>query len=212
MATHYDDEAQVDQLKAWWKENWLALVGGLGLGLGAIFGWQGYQHMSESRMTGAAQLYNDLNKATQDDRADAVSETRNLLVAEFSGTPYAALAQLQAAKAAVARGDHAAAREALDWVVSQGSDPGLQALARLRRARVDLQLGDADAALAALAEPPAGFEGLYLELRGDVLLVQGDQDGARQAYDAALAALAADAPYRDLLTRKRNDLNMADAS
>ena len=35
MATHYDDEAQVDAIKSWWKENWLALAGGLE-GVGAV--------------------------------------------------------------------------------------------------------------------------------------------------------------------------------
>ena len=91
MATHYDDEAQVDAIKSWWKENWLALAGGLGLGLGAIFGWQAYQQAGDSRAERASQMYSDLRNAQADARSEAVAEIRQTLVNDLAKTPYASL-------------------------------------------------------------------------------------------------------------------------
>ena len=218
MATHYDDEAQVDAIKSWWKENWLALAGGLGLGLGAIFGWQAYQQAGDSRAERASQMYSDLRNAQADARSEAVAEIRQTLVNDLAKTPYASLAQLHWAAQLVKEERPDEARTALDWVVQNSGDDGLKALARLRLARVDLQAGNVDAALekegadvdAVLV--PNGFEGLYLELRGDALLQKGDRGNARSAYDEALAAVALNAPYRGELQRKRDDLNEASSS
>ena len=149
MATHYDDEAQVDAIKSWWKENWLALAGGLGLGLGAIFGWQAYQQAGDSRAERASQMYSDLRNAQADVRSEAVAEIRQTLVNDLAKTPYASLAQLHWAAQLVKEERPDEARTALDWVVQNSGDDGLKALARLRLARVDLQAGNVDAALAA---------------------------------------------------------------
>ena len=76
----------------------------------------------------------------------------------------------------------------------------------------EYRAGNVDAALAALSPVPNGFEGLYLELRGDALLQKGERGNARSAYDEALAAVALNAPYRGELQRKRDDLNEASSS
>ncbi|WP_029890030.1 YfgM family protein [Polycyclovorans algicola] len=212
MATHYDDEAQVDAIKSWWKENWLALVGGLGLGLAAIFGWQTYQQSGEGRADRAAQMYSDLRNAQADSRTEAVAEIRGTLVSDYAKTPYAALAQLKWAAQSLKDERLDEARDALDWVVNNSSDDGLKAVARLRLARISLEAGDADAALAALTPVPSGFESLYLETRGDALLLKGERADARGAYDEALAAVEPNAPYRGQLQRKRDDLNEASSS
>lgn len=213
MATHYDDEAQVDAIKRWWKENWLALAGGLGLGLGAIFGWQAYQSSGESKAERASQMYSDLRNAqAAASRTEAVTEIRETLVRDFAKTPYAALAQMKWAAQSIDDERTDDARTALQWVTQNASDDGLKAMARLRLARVEVQAGNSDEALALLTPVPAGFESLYLELRGDVLLLKGDRDQARTAYDEALVAVAPDAPYRRDLQRKRDDLTEASNS
>lgn len=212
MATHYDDEAQVDAIKRWWKENWLALVGGLGLGLGAIFGWQAYQGSGESRAERASQMYSDLRNAQAESRSDAVTEIRETLVRDFAKTPYAALAQMKWAAQSINDERVEDARTALQWVTQNAGDDGLKAMARLRLARVEVEAGNSDAALALLSPVPNGFESLFLELRGDVLLLKGDRAAARTAYDEALVVVASDAPYRRDLQRKRDDLTEASNS
>jgi len=206
VATHYEDEAELDAFRKWWQDNWKALAAGLGIGLAAIFGWEGYQGSRESRALQASQIYDDLQTARSDGAVDEVSRMADTLAREFDGSPYAALAKLQQADLALDRGDLDAARGALAWVADNSGDAGLLALANLRLARVDFERGQLEAALSRLSTQPQGFESLYLEMRGDVLLAQGDRSGAHDAYRDALAALDPAAPNRLLLQFKIDDL------
>ena len=72
--------------------------------------------------------------------------------------------------------------------------------------QADFERGQLEAALSRLSTQPQGFESLYLEMRGDVLLAQGDRSGAHDAYRDALAALDPAAPNRLLLQFKIDDL------
>ena len=37
------DNEQEEQLRRWWSENWLWIVGGIALGLALLWGWQYWQ-------------------------------------------------------------------------------------------------------------------------------------------------------------------------
>jgi len=68
--------------------------------------------------------------------------------------------------------------------------PALEPLLDLRMAQIELARGNGEAALARLAgDPPEGYQGLWLETRGDVLLDLGRLAEAEQAYAAAVAQL-----------------------
>jgi predicted negative regulator of RcsB-dependent stress response len=68
----------------------------------------------------------------------------------------------------------------------------LRLIAQSRLARVLAEQGKHDDALKLLDVTKAGpFTPIFHEIRGDVLAAKGDVDGARQAYDAALAATSA---------------------
>lgn len=217
MTTHYEDEAQVEQLRRWWKENWMALALGLALGLGAIFGWQAFGANRDGHRQQAARLFGDLKKALTANKSDDAQAIGKKLVDDYTGTPYAASAQLSLAAAAVLANRLDEAQTRLQWVVeyessptvlgrlsralnlpvlSDGRDEALLPLARLRLARVLWQLGKNDDALAALdkgAADAGDYAALYDELRGDILLLRGDRGAAHKAYAAALAAAKGDA-------------------
>lgn len=207
MATHFDDEAQAEQLKQWWKDNWMALAGGLVLGLGAIFGWEGWKGYQEGKASEASQMYEELKQALAASKLDQANELGDKLVKDFSRTPYAAGAALFLASEDVRtnRFDEALAR--LQWVDKNSKDEGLRQVARLREARVLWQQGKADEALKRLDGKPGTFVALYDELRGDIKLTQGDRAAARAAYEKALQAVTADdAASRASLQRKLDDL------
>lgn len=206
MTTHYDDEAQAEHLKQWWKENWMALAGGLVIGLAAIFGWEGWQSYKDGRNQQASRMYEDLKNALADSRRDDAARIGDALAGEYAATPYAAGAALFLAAEAVKAGDFDTALNRLRWVREHGSDDGLRQVARLREARVLWQQGQLDAALAVLDGDVGEFSALAEELRGDIRLAQGDRSAARAAYEKALAASGEDAAAREGLQRKLDDL------
>lgn len=209
MTTHYDDEVQAEQLKAWWKENWMALAAGLAIGLAGIFGWQGWQRHQQTQAATALQMYEELKKVLADGRADLAPALADKLVADYAKTPYAADAQLRLAAQAVRAADYDAALSRLAWVRDHARDEGLRTLAQLRSARIQWQQGKLDEALKTLAGDAGSFAPLFDELRGDIHLAQGDAAAARLAYDKAMAATPEDQPGRQLLQRKLEDLSPA---
>ncbi len=207
MTTHYEDEDQAERLKQWWKENWMALLGGAVIGLGAIFGWEGWKSHQEGRYAAASRMYEELKLAVEADRIDDARGIGEALRKDYAGSPYTAGSEMFLAAQAVEAGEFDRARGHLVWVRENSSDEGMRQVARLREARVLWQQEQADAALALLDGKPGPFAALYEELRGDIRLSQGDRSGARAAYEKALAAVAQDAPgARAELQRKLDDL------
>lgn len=203
--SHYDDEAQVDELKKWWQENWMALAGGLVLGLAGIFGWESWQKAKIQKAEQASQIYEDLKKSIGD-RPEQTKAMGDRLTADFSGTPYASQAMLLMAQAAVTRQDLSAAESHLQWVLSNSDDESMRKIARLRLAQVLWQSGKPDAALAQLdIKDDDEFAALFHELRGDIKLSQDDRAAARMAYEKAMV-LGPAPTSRELLQRKLNDL------
>jgi len=206
--SHYEDEAEVEQLRRWWRENWMALAGGLVLGLAGIFGWEAWQKARTSKAEQASQIYEDL-KRVPPGQADRAVELWQELSGSFAGTPYAGQGALLLASQAAARQDWSDAQAKLDWVARNSDDAGLKKVARLRLARVLWQQQKPDEALALLELPDNDpFASLYQELRGDIQLAKGDREAARSAYGKALQ-LGPAAASRDALQRKLDDLGSA---
>lgn len=226
MTTHYDEEAQVEQLRQWLRDNWFPLASGLALGLAAIFGWQAWGQRQDAHAGEASHVFEDMGQAAGARKFDEVGAMADRLVKDFSDTPYAAAAQLKASEIAVLNNKLDDAVTRLQWVVqfeqnpsvaarvgsllrlrSRAYDVGLLPLARLRLAQVYWQQNKADEALKQLEGDAGGYAPLYAEMRGDIKLSQGDRGAARDAYQQALQALGTDtAVNRDGLQRKLDDL------
>jgi len=99
-------------------------------------------------------------------------------------------------------------------VADRSQDPELRQVARMRLARVLVEQGKHDDALA-LLDPAAGgaFASLVHELRGDALAAKGDASAARKEYEAALEGAAADGSLdREFVELKRDALPAAPAA
>jgi predicted negative regulator of RcsB-dependent stress response len=212
VATHIDDEEDLERLKTWWKENWVALVGGLVIGFGAIGGWEFYQSWRDGRGQAASQMYEEMRKDLDGGKADAADAIVDRLKSEYARTPYAAVAALAAAQAAVKDAQYDVAAGHLAWVVEHGRDEGLVQVARLRQARVLLAQNKPDAALSVLGNEAGSFSSLAEELRGDIQLAKGDRKAARGAYEKALAAADKGATNKTLLQQKLDDLTEVNPS
>ncbi len=207
MDVYASEQEQIEALKKWWRENAMALIVGAVIGLGGLFGWQYWQRHIDERGGAASAAYEALTVASQAGRHDEVLTQGKTLINEYSDTPYANLAGLLMAKADVEKGDLPAAQERLRWVLDHADTDELRHIARLRLARVMLDLKDAAGVKALLQGVDFGkFVALYQEVEGDLAVQTGDVNAAREAYRKALAS--SDAGNSALVQLKLDQLGL----
>jgi predicted negative regulator of RcsB-dependent stress response len=207
------DNEREEQLRRWWADNWLWIVGGIALGLGALAGWNYWQ---TSKLK-AAELDESsylavLDALGRDDKEAAIKQASDLRK-RHPKSPYADQSDLALARHAVDQRDFDTAVQRLRVVADSSRDAELRLIATTRLARVLAEQGKHEEALKLLDVAQAGaFAPLYHDLRGDILAARNDASGARQAYDAALAATAASPPQgfdREYVELKRDALPAA---
>jgi len=187
------ESEQWELVKRWLRENALWIVGGVVLGVAGLAGWRMWlERVDRLAMEASGRYEQALDAFSRGDRTRGytiVDELRR----DHDGSPYADQGDLLAARIHVDAGEYDKAGERLNRVMTSSHDAELAMVARGRLARVRLEEGKPDEALALLDVTSAGaFVGLYHDIRGDALAAKGDAKGARQEYDAAIAAAATD--------------------
>lgn len=180
------DEEQIERLRDWWSEHGRTVIAGVMLGVAGLAGWQGWTAWQDNRATSAAAAFAQLEQMATSGEGNVVERAQAVATAH-DGTSYTALAWLLGASAAVEKNDLDTAAAYLEQARASAGTAQLVATVDLRLARVLWAEGKPQEALDRLAEPPAGFEGLFAELRGDVLADRGDLVAARKAYEQAAA-------------------------
>lgn len=206
MSSLDSEEEQVEAIKKWWKENGVAVVMGVVLGVGGLVGWRSWTTYQDNQGAAASILYEQMSgRAAGGDRRGAMDVAEHL-AGEYGGTGYADLARLGLARMHYRDGDVAGAVAQLEAVRDEAEVEGLSQVAALRLARLHLDQGDPDGAEAAIAGVAAeAFAGVREEIRGDILAARGDRQGARSAYERALE-LTTNSSGRVLLQMKLDDL------
>jgi len=200
------EEEQVEKLKTWLKENGLSIVLGIVLGVGGIGGYNYWVYVQETTAAEASGHYTQMLEALEADADEDVQQQASILLADYSSTEYALMANLALARMHVDNGDFAAAAEALQQVIGSAAQQPLAYLARTRLAAVQIQAEQYDQAVVTLAvDFPQQFSALVDELRGDALASQGKTAEAVAAY---LKAQNADPKPAnpEFLRQKLNDL------
>jgi predicted negative regulator of RcsB-dependent stress response len=186
------DHEQEEALRRWWNDNWRWVAAGIALGLAALGGYQYWQQSKRLHTENAAKTFREFRQAlVSGDRTktDAVLQD---LSKNYDDSPYVDQAHLLSAQANVGAGKFEQAAADLKRVVDGTRDAELKQVAQLRLARVHIQMGHHDEALALLEPSKAGvFASQVHEVRGDALYAKGDKTGASQSYKAALEAIAA---------------------
>ncbi|MGA7748526.1 MAG: tetratricopeptide repeat protein [Gallionella sp.] len=210
-ALDLQEQEQVEALKAWWKDNvnWiLGTVLTVVIAMGGWRGWQYYQHQQESE---AATLYQQVVEQVASKDPKRVSDAAAAVMDKFASTGYASRAALLAAQVNEQGNDAARAKTQLQWVIDHASEATLKDVARLDLVAVLLDEKNYKDALNQLdAKHPESFDGLYADLRGDVLSAQGKADEARSAYKLAYEKFDAQNMYRNLIQIKLDALGAAE--
>lgn len=210
MVETYNVHDQSEVVKKWLQQNGSAIVIGLVIAVGGLFGfrqWQTWQVTEKQEAYAEFEVMGELLTAGQ---LDGAMDNFQTLRDEYSGSPYASLAALQMARARVEASQPELAISQYRFVMEEGRPIALQVVARLRLARLLLDQGQAEEALAVLdgATDTTGFTAAYAEVRGDVLMSLGRDDEAVVAYEQALDALEAGVGDRATLVLKLEALGV----
>ncbi|MDZ4140736.1 MAG: tetratricopeptide repeat protein [Methylotenera sp.] len=202
MAYDLEEQEQIDEFKAWWKENGKMLSTLLIALLVAYLAYQGWHYYQNKQAVEASVQYQELT-VTDDKDLKSIQEKSAVLIEKFSGTPYAGRAALFAAKANYQASEVKAAKTQLEWAAKNAKETAISALASLQLANILAEEKDFEGALKLLNAPhDAGFDGLFADLKGDVLVSLGKNDEAKAAYQQALTKLEPQGRFRAITQQK----------
>lgn len=201
------DRDQEEALRAWWRENWRWIVAGVVLGLAILGGWQFWQNYQSREHRDAAASYKKFQEAVTAHNLQQEESALKSLAGGHESSPYTQQARLELAKTYSDAGQYDKALPLVRAVADGARDEQLAHIAKLRAARLLIQLGKHDEALKSLDPEKAGaFVAQVREVRGDALVAKGDLEGARAEYAAALAANDDASIDRTLLELKQQDI------
>ena len=208
MVDTYNAHDQGEAVKKWLQDNGSAIVMGLVIAFGGLFGFKQWQNWQDTNRQQASYEFEVLNQQLAQNQLDAAMDNFQILKDDHAKSPYASMAALQMARARLEANQADLAIGLYEYVVDNGYPKAMQIVARERLARVLLDQGQPAEALAVLqgADDTTGFESRFAEVRGDIQFAQGRNDEAAAAYLEALDALEAGAGDRARLVMKLESL------
>lgn len=209
-ALDLQEQEQIEGIKAWWKDNGTKVVGVLLIAVIALGGWRGWQYYQNKQAAEAATLYEGFIKQLESGDAKRVNDAAAAVMDKYASTAYASRAALLAAQINENAKDMARAKTQLQWTIDHAGEATLKDVARLRLAAILLDEKKYDEAMTLLnAAHPDSFNGLYSDLKGDVLSAQGKMEEARTAYKLAYEKTDEKSMYRNLIQMKLDALGAA---
>ncbi len=206
MSDNLTEEQQVEAIKRWWKENGIAVIAGLVIGLVAIFGWRAWGDYKDSNAAEASALYGEFQISLNANNQESITALQQKFMTDYASTPYASLVSLAMAKKAVEDKNTSAAKTSLQWVLDNTKQAQIKHTARIRLIALLINDKEYEAALALInVKQTGGYAGIYNELRGDLLLAQGDVAAAHNAYDKALQSEGLSSASREIISAKLSD-------
>jgi len=207
MAYDLEEQEQLDEFKAWWKQ-YGTMVSSLLIGLLVAYSaYQGWHYYQNKQSVEASTQFQELT-VTDDKDLKAIQAKSAALMESYSGTPYAGRAALFAAKANYQAKDIKSAKAQLGWAIKNAKETSISALASLQLANILAEEKDFEGALKLLNAPhDAGFDGLFADLKGDVLVSLGKTSEAKEAYQQALTKLEPQGKFRALTQQKLESLS-----
>jgi predicted negative regulator of RcsB-dependent stress response len=212
MATKLDlqEQEQLDELKAFWKQYGNLITWLLILALGAFAAFNGWNWWQRAQGAKAGAMVDALVQAAEAGDVERTTRVLADLKDRYGRTAQAQQGALLAARVQLDKQQPDAALATLAWVGDNATDDEYRSIARLRAAGLLLDQKQYDEALKQLegAKSPH-FAALVADRRGDVLTAQGKAAEARAAYDAAYKAMPAALEYRRLVEAKLTALGAA---
>lgn len=212
MAFNLEEQEQLATINDWWKKygnlvTWVVIIV-----LAGYAGWGGWKYYQNSQASQASQLYEELQKAVGAKDNAKVQRAAADMQQKFSGTAYAEMAGMSAAKAAFDANDLNGAKAQLQWVIDHGRQEEYKTIAKIRLAGILLDQNAYDEGLKVLTgDVSPEFASAVADRKGDILVAQNKLDEARVAYQFAIDKAVQGNPGRQLIQIKLDAIGGAPA-
>jgi len=210
MVEIYDAHEQGEIVKKWLQENGSAIIMGLVIAFGGLFGYKQWQAWELNNKQQAYAEFSGLNQLLAAGQMDAAMNNFQTLQERFEDSPYTSLAALEMGRARMEAKQEDLAIKHYRFVMENGKPKALRVIARDRLARMLLDKDRADEALEVIQGETdiTGFEARFAETRGDILSALGRGQEALAAYQQALDTLEEGAGDRNGLELKIQALRL----
>ena len=204
MATYdLEEQEKIDGLKSWWETYGTLLIVVVATFIASIGGVKAWNYYQQQQIGQAAELYSSLLQVEASGDSKKISDAAHLLMEGFPSSGYASRAALISARASFDSGDVQNAKSRLQWTLDNTKEDELKDLVRLRLAGILLDERKYDDALRLLdTKHGESFDGLYADLKGDVLNAAGKIAEARIAYQTALDKMGKKGTYYNIVQMK----------
>lgn len=185
MDIYSSDNEQIDAVRNFFRENGKAILLGVVLGGGGLFGWRYWQNHQVTTANEASLGFETVITALK--AGDGNAEAAAASYISSNANNYGAMAALELAKHFVDKGALTEAQKQLEIAGGQTKDAELLALINLRLGRIQFAQNQIEPALASLAKVKASSWSAEAELvRGNIFASQGKASEAKEAYNAGL--------------------------
>ncbi|ARO86333.1 hypothetical protein EBAPG3_000245 [Nitrosospira lacus] len=208
MATYdLEEQEKIDGLKSWWEAYGTLVIIIVAILIAGMAGQQAWKYYKTQQTEQAAELYASLLQVEASGDPKKISDAAHLLMEGFPASGYAARAALISARASFESGDMQNAKSRLQWTLDNTKEEELKDLVRLRLAGILLDERKYDDAVRLLdTKHGESFDGLYADLKGDILTSAGKIPEARAAYQTALGKLGKKGTYHSIVQMKLDAL------
>jgi len=187
MDDYLDEKEQIEEIKSWLKENWLALVAGVIVGFGGLFSWNWYQDSVYESNSQALAIFDQAQQELTLGNFDSALAMLQNLRSDYNSSPYTDFLGLLYSTYLLSNGNTADAAVEIEYVLNNTTDEYLRLIATWRLARVNVEMTNYDRALELVQNKNHTLSANFTELEGDVYFFRGEFDLASNTYMSILS-------------------------
>ena len=181
------EKEQIEQIRSWWSEYGGYVIGGLGLGIAILAGYNYYQNSKlEAQLEGSA-MYESLTQHVVSGSLEEAEIVASELGMKYADTSYAAQAKLAMARLYMDKNRDQDAMDILNELLANPADEATKHVARARLARLLAYQGKQQEVIDLLEDQDSeAFAAIYNELLGDAYYALGRIEDAQAAYQRVM--------------------------